>query len=529
MDYNSSPVEWFLRKKNGISGLSKIGIEKIKCGALSLSLPSEKDGVVIETIDDSFFRQLAEDVPEVEEVCYPPSISVRVVSGTKDDPLPKVCSFRKLVITNVSDINPSFCHLCFNEALEAIELPEKYPYKTEDGIVYSIDMESILFYPRDRKEKEFVLPGTVKYIAKYAFKNTKHLEKLICPSEIEEIGEYAFENSSIAELAIVNGVIKESVADKHAFTGCHFVIPKEVPAYTPEEASEKLLQALRTFDQGLSGLEKKYITTLSDEIIDAFMNRMKNENDRRATIDACSFCPIMDQVPMTPKLYEAYEFIAEYKNWDKTLPDSAADFLRVRNCISEFELYRLTGHKGEVQRDEAFDVGCYITGAIPSKNVIPEEQAKEWLKSQIENAIKSGKKLFITNKSLGICCLGAEAVLELKKQYPDIKLVLIPGERYETENTGYGSYNRILRRVIYEQKPTAESLRWIPRLDAVKEKADLDYLPPFNQYYHREDIDWAVWIPDHCELIITTWKKKELNERIANRAEEKGIGIISFE
>ena len=108
-------------------------------------------------------------------------------------------------------------------------------------------------------------------------------------------------------------------------------------------------------------------------------------------------------------------------------------------------------------------------------------------------------------------------------------MVLIPGDRYETENTGYGTYNRILRKVVYDQKSTEESLKWIPRLDAVKEKADLDYRPPFDQHYHIEDIDWAAWIPEHCEQIITTWKKNELNERMANRAEEKGIGIISFE
>ena len=51
-------------------------------------------------------------------------------------------------------------------------------------------------------------------------------------------------------------------------------------------------------------------------------------------------------------------------------------------------------------------------------NMDTEEKAKEWLSIQIQEAIKDGKRLFITNTSVGICCLAAEIVNDIiSKEY----------------------------------------------------------------------------------------------------------------
>lgn len=476
MDYISSPSAWFLKDKTTIVGLSKQGIRDItREGITSVALPVEKDGVVFDCIQDSFFKHLAEVAPQVEEVSYPPTIAVRVISGTKDDPLPITCSFKRLKILNVKELHVPICHLCFNEALEYIEMAENTQYTTVDGVVYSKEMTGILFYPRSRKDEVFVLPDTVTYIGQFAFKNTKHLKKLVCSKELTGIVEKAFDNSSITELVTPTGTIKEFVAEKEAFSGCQFPIPQEVPAFTEEEASANLLKAALSKDLSLYSNANKYLTSISDEIVDAFLSRMKNEHNRRATIDAGNFCLIMDRVPMTRKLFEVYEYIADYKNWDFSMPTEHVH--RICRSTSRFALYRMTGYKGEVQRDKAYDVGCYITGPMPSGFSVDEKTAKEWLTSQIREAIACGKRMFLTKTSIGICCLAAEIIVELKKQYPNIKLVLLPDKEYETENTGFGHWDRMVRGLVYDQKPTEESEKWIPRLDVVKNAADLIYKP----------------------------------------------------
>lgn len=518
MEYTSSPANWFLQYKKEITGLSQIGLRKIKQDNIkALLLPSEKDGVIFESVHDSFFRQLAEEVPNVEEICYPPTISVRIVSGIYDT-LPTVCSIKKLKILSVEDVRSSYCHLCFNDELEAIELPESSEYATVDGIIYSKDMKKILFYPRSKKDSEYRLPEEVTSIGKYAFKNTRYLRKLICTAELTSIGEKAFDDSSIADFVTPAGTIKEFVAQKEAFVGCGFVIPKEVPAFTQEQISGILLRALRSEDgQSLPKRELKYLTSLSDEIIDAFIDRLKRDHHRMATIDAGIMCPIMDRIPMSPKLYEAYEYLADYKDWDFRMPTDDAS--TIRKSIDAFIPYRLTGYKGTVQRDKAFDVGCYIFGPTPNSMMTTENIAKEWLEQQIIKSIQDGKKLFITPTKIGVCCLAAETIIELKKEYSDINLLLLQTFVYETEQTGLGRWNRLEHEVTYDYKVTEDSLAWKPRIEAIKKEADA---------IMRNESDWRKWVLDHCNRIITTFHKKQICKEYLDQEKEKKTEIISY-
>lgn len=518
MEYISSPANWFLRDKNEITGLSQIGLRKIKQDNIkTLLLPSEKDGTVFEAVHDSFFRQLAKDATTIEEICFPPTMSVRILSGIYDS-WPVVCSIKRLKLLNVQDLHLPYCHLCFNDELEAIDLPESSGYKTVDGVVYSADMGGVLFYPRSKKDLEFVLPAEVTYIGKYAFKNTKHLKELICSSDLTGIGERAFEDSSIGDFHTPSGTIREFVAQKDAFVGCGFALPKEVPAYTHEQASEMLLKALKSEEKDdLPSKALKYLTSLSDEIIDAFILRLKNENNRRATIDAGIMCPVMDRLPMTPKLYEAYDYIADYKNWDYRLPTEHSTI--IDKCISAFIPYRLTDYKGTVQRDQAFDVGCYIFGPTPTLMMVSENITKEWLEQQIEKSIKDGKKLFITPTKIGVCCLAAEIIIELKKKYPEINLLLLKTFEYETERVGFGRWNRLEHKVTYDYKVTEDSLALKPRIETIKKEADA---------LLWSELDWRNWVINHCTCIITTFHKKEVCKEYLDQEKEGKLEIVSY-
>ena len=520
MEYISSPASWFLREQTTIVGLTKLGIKAIaQKDITTVVLPAEKDGFVFNSIHDSFFQSLADNAPSVEELCIPVEILLSSYGYTNQTLFPPVCSIKKLVFFSANNVRPCHIRFAFNEALEAVDVSGIPDYSSKGGVFYNSDETGILFYPRSRTGAEYVLPETVSHILSGAFENVKHLKKLTCSKDPLHIGDKAFANSSITEFIVPSGVIKDNVASKDAFQDCRFTVPPTISAYSPEQASKLTLEALRS--ERLDDWPNeafKYLKSLDDDIVDAFLNRLKNEHNRRVTIDAGLFCPLMDRLPMTRKLYELYDFLADYNNFDNTLPTKHP--ITVRESVEQFKLYRLTGHRGEVQRDEAFDTGCYITGHMPSKLPTAEEELKAWLKQQILEAIQAGKRLFITKKSSGVCCLAAETVIELRQQNPDIRLLLIPGTEYEYENVGYGKYDRFARGIVYDKKPTDLSLEWKPRLEAIKEQADM-------YFYTKGDV--VSWITDHCARIITTWHTDELTQKLQERANEKGIEIVTYD
>lgn len=521
MEYISSPTTWFLRDKNTIVGLTKNGIKAIsQQGITSIALPSEKDGFILSEIHDSFFQVLADSAPQIDTVCTPPTVKVKIYDSVAEEKqYPLICSFKRLIVSCAMSYKSEYTRLCFNDHLEAIELLEDPIYSTQDGIVFTKDFSEVVFYPRSRRNEKYVLPETVIYIGKFAFQNTKYLEILSCSKKLKNIADYAFDNSSISVFLTPNGNIKDNLASKDAFTNCNFAIPTIISAYTPEEANSLTLEALKSSKLDDWPNEAfKYLTSISDEIADAFLNRLKGEHNRRVTLDAGIFLPLMDRQLMTKKLYEIYDYLMDYRNFDYTLPTK--DLIIIRNSIEQFKLYRLTGHKGEVQQDEAFDTGCYITGHKPSKLIATEENIKKWLKHQIVEAIETGKTLFITKTCAGVCCLAAETIIILKQQYPDIKLLLMKDAEYEYEKVGFGEWDHLAGRVAYDIQPTTKSLEWKPRIDSIKELADMII-------YIKNDI--PSWIADHCARIISTWHLDELHRKLREYADKKGIQIITYE
>ena len=669
-----SPGNWFRRTGNALSGLSSIGIKEIQKNKVkTLSLPSEIDGHKIDRLVFDCLTCL-KDVPEIEELIIPGDLKIQGLtsSGKMCLDFPNSETIKRLVFTGETNIN-FYSHVrTFDESIESITIQDNDRFASEDGVIFSKDKSRLVFYPRSKKDKKYIVPESVTGLWDSSFRNAKAIEEVVLPEGLESIAENAFRESGIRRIEVpgtvstiwknafafcnlesvilhrgLSWIDKEAflkctakeiifpetmnrigenafyesttkfvfhsdsiILEKNAFANCSYLqfigtsramrfkivkssfeeesynvsdpdtiridavnrikilcgenylidvnmapakleilflrlldeIQKEniskdqdkcseeqkKPAFGSEQMEKNLLQVVRSSDLIAFGEDINCINSISDELADSFLARIKNEHNRRATLDAGEFCPIMDRVPMTPKLFEIYEYIADFKNWDYSLPTDHVH--RIRRSISKFELYRMTGYKGEVQRDAAYDVGCYITGPMPSRFLITEDEAREWLTEQIIDAIQNGKRLFITKTSIGICCLAGEIVLELQKQYPDIKLVLILGKEYEMEDTGISHWHPLMHQIVYEQQPTKESLLWIPRLKNVKEKANLIYSPlGEREHGSGERIDFPVWIPAHCRRIITTWKDYELSSRLLYQADKEGVEIITYE
>lgn len=74
---------------------------------------------------------------------------------------------------------------------------------------------------------------------------------------------------------------------------------------------------------------------------------------------------------------------------------------------------------------------------------------KATLRSEIEKAIQRGYKTFLCGMALGFDTYCAEAVLELKKQYPDIKLVgALP---CENQDSNWSAKNKARYRLLLNQ------------------------------------------------------------------------------
>ena len=66
---------------------------------------------------------------------------------------------------------------------------------------------------------------------------------------------------------------------------------------------------------------------------------------------------------------------------------------------------------------------CCFTGHRPEKMSVPAEIVIRKLKDAIEDAFSDGFIFYITGMAKGVDIWAAEAVLELKKEYPQLKVL----------------------------------------------------------------------------------------------------------
>lgn len=129
---------------------------------------------------------------------------------------------------------------------------------------------------------------------------------------------------------------------------------------------------------------------------------------------------------------------------------------------------------------------CF-TGHRPEKLYMPEVKAKSALLHEIINSIDEGYSVFISGMARGVDMWAAETVLELKEDYPDIKLIAtVPFKGFELKWSieNKTRYNEILSK--------ADFVKYIcPKFN-------------YNSFQIRNK-----WMVDHSAKVIAIWNGKK--------------------
>ncbi len=79
------------------------------------------------------------------------------------------------------------------QTLEKTAIAEGHPrYQTRDGVMFSADGNSLVYYPPFKKDVRYVIPDGVSKIGESAFVRQRYLEELVMPDSVRSIGPGAF-------------------------------------------------------------------------------------------------------------------------------------------------------------------------------------------------------------------------------------------------------------------------------------------------------------------------------------------------
>ena len=125
---------------------------------------------------------------------------------------------------SLTDIGIQAFSLCKN--LKNITVTENNEtYASEDGVLYTKNKETLLYYPAGKEEEEYTVNSETVNIEEYAF-NSCRLKSIQLPSGLKKIGLCAFIGCSrLTDMILPKGL--ESIGS-NAFSGCHLV-SVEVP------------------------------------------------------------------------------------------------------------------------------------------------------------------------------------------------------------------------------------------------------------------------------------------------------------
>lgn len=70
----------------------------------------------------------------------------------------------------------------FHEELKWIECDNEH-YKSIDGVLFTADCKTLVYYPRGRKDSQYIIPDTVTKIENRAFALNRYLHKIIVPKD----------------------------------------------------------------------------------------------------------------------------------------------------------------------------------------------------------------------------------------------------------------------------------------------------------------------------------------------------------
>ena len=70
--------------------------------------------------------------------------------------------------------------------IEAVNVSANNPnYASIDGVLYTKDTKTLIYYPANKPDEVFIVPHDVEYISQHAFRNTTHLQKLVLHDKID--------------------------------------------------------------------------------------------------------------------------------------------------------------------------------------------------------------------------------------------------------------------------------------------------------------------------------------------------------
>ena len=96
--------------------------------------------------------------------------------------------------STLTDLSENAFFVGSEGALEEFFADQGNPaYRSEDGVLFTKDMKTLIQYPQKKAGNSYSVPDTVERIAPDAFAYCRDLESIILPEGLGEIGSGAFE------------------------------------------------------------------------------------------------------------------------------------------------------------------------------------------------------------------------------------------------------------------------------------------------------------------------------------------------
>lgn len=214
--------------------LCSCDISDLTGGNLKIKYKADGESLIVTAVPDNL---------TLPEIVIPDEYEGKPVTGIADFAAVNLENVTKITIgKNVSEIG--LWALENNKKLTAIEVDDENGYFCDmDGVLYTKDMKTLLFYPMARNAVEvtdengnkiksisYDIPEGVKAVRTKAFYKCSDVRSLTLPSTLKTIEEKAFFRCSITEIILPEG-LEEIGKDAFSYTALKTI---EIPSSVKE-------------------------------------------------------------------------------------------------------------------------------------------------------------------------------------------------------------------------------------------------------------------------------------------------------
>lgn len=142
-------------------------------------------------------------IPQIINEQYVTSIDARCFINSNNENIINSVT----VPSSVDEISP----LAFynSKFLQIINCEDNTKFLSDDGVLYTADMQYLIAYPENKPDKKYKIPDAVSKIYNNAFSYCNNLEVLTLSDSLEAIPDYTFANNSSITEVIVPENVKE--------------------------------------------------------------------------------------------------------------------------------------------------------------------------------------------------------------------------------------------------------------------------------------------------------------------------------